>query len=323
MTDKLHTFTRKRLAAMARSRHVSGWHEMRKADLIEALNAQPADDDPAAFPATFPVEHEFPAEHQGGACTNGWHSCAPDGNGARRTSLSSRPLLQSEERPDDRFVARTVSPHWIRAEWSLSRRTLNRTQNALGVARLKAEPVLRLYEVADDERLTHAVTLVSDTRVAGDAHEWFVQVDRPGKIYQLHLGILTGEGEFHRLVSSDRIDTKEPLSLPPAPLPAPPAAAFRGTNGHNPAGRTTIIPLKVEAELTIRGATHPRALLAVGSESLPLDGDGGFEYRWPLTDGRHVIPTTALSPDGRRQHTIVIALECNTKYLTPLEPDDA
>ena len=63
MADKLHSFTRKRLAAMARSRHVPGWHEMRKADLIKALNAQPDEDDPSAFPATFPVEHEFAAEH--------------------------------------------------------------------------------------------------------------------------------------------------------------------------------------------------------------------------------------------------------------------
>jgi uncharacterized protein len=323
MTDKLHTFTRKRLAAMARSRHVPGWHEMRKADLITALNAQPAEDDPSAFPATFPIEHEGPAEHQGGSASNGWHSSAASArNGAGRTARQSRPLLHSEDRDDDRFVVRCVSPHWIRAEWKLSHRTLNRTQTALGIARLKAEPVLRLYEVADDERLTHAVTFVSDTGIPGDAHEWFVQVDQPGGIYQLHLGILTDDGEFHRLVSSDRIDTKEPLSLPAAPLAPSTSAASPGVNGRKPAGRTTIIPLKVEAELTIRGTTHPRAMLAVGTESLPLDEDGSFQYRRSLADGRHIIPTTALSPDGRREHTIVIALECNTKHLTPLEPDE-
>jgi uncharacterized protein len=316
MTDDLQTLTRKRLAAMARRRHVPGWHEMRKADLIKALRAQPDENDPSAFPKTFPVHHE---SQLAGA---DWRSSSPDANGATRSRVGLRPLLQTADRDTDHFVAGPVSPHWIRAEWSLSHKTLARTQTALGVVCLKAEPVLRLYEVAGDDRLSHAVTFVSDTRIASDAHEWFVEVDRPGGLYQVQLGILTKDGEFHRLVSSDRIDTGEPLSLPAAPLPRQLPPASVSTNGRHPTGRTTIIPLSVEAELTLRGATHPQAVMAVGTESLPLAEDGSFEYRRPLTDGRHVIPATALSPDGRRQHTIVIALECNTKHLTPLEPDE-
>jgi uncharacterized protein len=316
MTDSLHTLTRKRLAALARSRHVPGWHEMRKAELIKALKSQPDENDPSAFPSTFPVAHE----HSGS--NDDWRAGSPDDLVGGRRVVGFRPLLQTVDRDDDHFVANHVAPHWIRAVWSLSSRTLTRTQAALGVARLKAEPVLRLYEVAGDERLSHSVTHISDTRIAADAHDWFVQFDRPGGIYQLQLGILTQDGEFHRLISSDRIDTAEPLIRPAAQFARPPATETLDSNGHVPFGRTTIIPLIVEAELTIRGTTHPKAVMAIGTESLPLEEDGSFQYRRPLTDGRHVIPTTALSPDGRRQHTIVIALECNTKYLTPLGTDE-
>lgn len=315
MTDTLQTLTRKRLAALARSRRVPGWHEMRKADLIQALKAQPDENDPSAFPATFPLPHEE------GASSDVWRAGSPAGMQGGHRSVVFRPLLQATERDDDQFTARAVTPHWIRAAWSLSNKTLARTHTALGVARLKAEPVLRLYEVAGDERLTHSVTHVADIRIAADSHEWYVPIERAGGVYQLHLGILTQQGDFHRLIGSERIDIAELTCRPTSQVALPPAAEALG-NGHVPPGRTTIIPLAVQAELLIRGTTHPQAVMSVGTESLPVEADGSFHYCRPLTDGRHVIPTTALSPDGRRQHTVVIALECNTKYLTPLGTDE-
>lgn len=318
MTEELHRYTRKRLAAMARHQHVSGWHEMRKAELIEALEAQPSEDDAQAFPATFPVR-------DGAVSRSDRVSPREDrsnGHASRRLKTPVRRLLHSVERSTDHFVGAAVSSHWLRAEWALSHDTLLRVETALGVARHTARPVLRLYDVSSDDRMTHAVTFVSDTEIPADVHEWFVEVDQPGGVYQLQLGIRAQDGEFHRLCSSDRIDTGEPLSSPVSPVAVQPTPEVICRRGNGRAARTTTIPLTVEAELLLRGDTHPQALLAIANESIPLETDGGFQYRRQLTDGRHVIPTTVLSPDGRRQHTIVLAIECNTKHLAPRGPDD-
>lgn len=319
--ELLHTYTRKRLAAIARSRRVSGWHDMRKADLIKALIAE----DHRGRQPSLRSGEDF-ADDPGQAAKNrqfhnGRRPSSP--SQPRRLQIASRILLRSTARGGDRFCATAVSPHWIHAQWAVSCESLRRVERALGPARHTARPVLRLYDLSPDERLTHAVTFVSDTPIPADVHEWFVQADPPGGTYQLQLGILADDGDFHRLVSSDRIKTDAPRGGPVSPsVQQAPSRSWHTPPRVNGSVRQNELPLALDVELVIRGATLPQATVAIADEGITIESDGTFEHTLPLADGRQVIPTTVISPEGCLRRTVVVAIQRNIKHLEPQGPDD-
>ena len=76
---------------------------------------------------------------------------------------------------EDVLKAAAVSPEWMRAEWMISETSIRRVESALGQHRRSATPVLRLYEITDDECQTHGRTLVGDTDISLETNEWFVR----------------------------------------------------------------------------------------------------------------------------------------------------
>ncbi len=293
---RLHTLTRKRLADMARQRNVAGWHEMRKDQLIDALLA----DEPVEPPA--PVT------------TNGW---------ADNLSASTKQSQLEGTAHEDRLTASAVSPEWMRVEWTIAETSLSRVHSALGQHRRGAVPVLRLYEIADDECQTHGRTRVGDTEVDLGTHEWFVRVDEPGRVYRVQVGMRAHDGEFYGICCSNPVQMPAPEHRAVVHASEADGRDFRSqfsfTNGDTSGDD---VPFALDAEVTLRGVAHPHAFITVDGEHVPQLPDGTFNWKFALADGRHVLPAVCKSADGRREQTIVIALERNTKRLARQDRSD-
>ena len=75
------------------------------------------------------------------------------------------------------------------------------------------------------------------------------------------------------------------------------------------------MPFEVDAEMIIYGSTLPSSHVSIGGEPVELRADGTFTVRLSMPDRRQVLPVVASSCDGVEQHTIVLAIERNTKVM--------
>ncbi len=294
--ERLHSLTRKRLATMARRRRVPGWHEMRKEELIDALLA----DSQAEVKQT------------------------RGGNGQSRDDVTTtmQPFVKSNTK-DDHLTIVAVSSEWMRAEWSIAETSLCRVKSALGQQSRAATPVLRLYEITDDECQTHGRTRVCDTEIALDTHEWFVRVDEPGRVYRLQWGMRAHDGEFYGICCSNLVEM--PIGEHRSNSCAlPEKHAKSQISSRLSLDKTeTDMPFEVEADVKLRGRAQPQSVVTIDGEHIPLRADGTFDWPYKLEDGRHVLPAVCMSADGRREQTVVLALERNTKRLAQKDRDES
>ncbi|MCA9076058.1 MAG: DUF4912 domain-containing protein [Planctomycetaceae bacterium] len=275
---------------MARQRQLTGWRGMRKDELIAALLADDG--------------------------TLGESDSTQNGIAAPRTKKEAIRPTKSATRDDHlRIVA--VSPEWMRAEWMIAESSVRRVESALGQHRRAATPVLRLFEITDDECQTHGRTFVCDTEISLETDEWFVRVDEPGRMYRLQLGMRAHDGEFYGICCSN------PVEMPASePVNGLSNSTSRRDGIHVPSrcavdDAESDVQLEIEVDVTIRGRSHPSAIVTIDNEHQTLKPNGTFERSFSLVDGRHVLPALSVSADGRREQTIVLALERNTKRLAP------
>ena len=77
-----------------------------------------------------------------------------------------------------------------------------------------------------------------------------------------------------------------------------------------------------DAELIVFGSADPTASVVISGEPVKLGRDGSFTVRMDLPDRRMVLPCVATTADGRRQKTVVVAIERNTKKMDPVTRED-
>ena len=71
-------------------------------------------------------------------------------------------------------------------------------------------------------------------------------------------------------------------------------------------------------ELIVHGQAEPDAHVTLRGEPIHLRSDGTFAVRFSLPERRHILPVVASSGDGVQQHTIVLAIDRNTKVMEPV-----
>ncbi len=82
------------------------------------------------------------------------------------------------------------------------------------------------------------------------------------------------------------------------------------------------LQLDVDAEVVIRGKVSEGASVKVKEEPILVNSEGAFSVRFSLPERRHVYPVVATSGDGVETHTIIIAIDRNTKTLDPVFRED-
>ena len=73
----------------------------------------------------------------------------------------------------------------------------------------------------------------------------------------------------------------------------------------------------LDAELIVYGATEPGSRVTIQGQPVALRPDGTFTMRFKLPDSRQILQALAVSPDGKEERTIILAVERNTRSLPP------
>lgn len=356
--ETLKDCNKKALAQMAKDRGITGWHAMRKDQLIRVLSTpapKPASSrktaKPAPPPPTKPVRKSKPARSRGGDSRTG-------------VALPPRELANLKVQSlghgcqKDRIITMVRDPYWLHTHWELSRTTLGRAQAALGQEWHAARPILRLMDVTSEDTTSASEQQVRDIEIHGGVNNWYIDVNNPPRSYRVDIGYLSRRGKFYVLARSNVVHTPragvtDEIDHNWSDIQNQAERIYHqsGGNGHiaphddlkalfeerlrRPMNTLSLSSLstgglglpgrgfhfELDAELIVYGTTEPNAKVCLQGEPVQLRPDGTFTVRFSLPDARQIIPATAASPDGVEERTIVLAVERNTKELEPMIHD--
>jgi hypothetical protein len=201
---------------MAKNEGVSGWHAMRKEQLIKALVSANRRKSRAASRA------KGVAQNGHSRSTNGQTANKPKARAARRIRKfqSARELLKllsnsngnghHQEPEKDRLVVMVRGPYWLHASWELRRKSIERAAAAMGQMWHTAKPTLRLLAVTNNGTTNTSEQVVRDIEIHGGVSHWYVDVTDPPGSFQLEIGYLAENGAFNALSRSNVVSTPTP-----------------------------------------------------------------------------------------------------------------
>jgi len=310
----LRACTRKELAARAKRHQISGWHEMSKDELIQALirrlRSRKVKSNGHAGRSKVVGSKNGRASRSGNGshASNGRNGHSPARNGAARGKSDKtrsdviagavrrllKPTVMEQSAAAasgrDRLVARIHDAYWIFVQWTLTGRILDRAAAALGAEWHQAVPVLRLFDVTSHDAATCSKKWVRDVEIHGEIDHWYVPVDNPPRAYRLHIGYRTPSGQFFAMAQSNRIQ-----------MPRPGSAASRNGNGngydHHNGGGEPCAPRKLQ---DLRTAQLARGACAGTNGEDGLTGDFPFELETELIVHGSTHPDAELTLLGDR-----------------------
>ena len=321
----LASLSRKELAQLAKHNNVEGWHSMRKASLVDALKnrrlRKPITERSQPLRAQERNTSHAPLRRSAS-------KPRPQQNGSAKTSthLPVRLQANAEKGRSEMLFATPHGTNWIYASWRLTSAILERAEASLGANWHRARPVLRVYDISCDEDSSPTKRCIASISIQAPVDHWYVPIADPRRAYELQLGYETQNGHYFMLARSASVKL---------PMPGTPQARKYDEQRHeaaaskipDPAPRYPIrstafrfcddVSLEVNADLLIAGRVSSAALLSCLDDAVTVRGDGTFEVRLALEEGRQVIPLEAVSPDGCQSRTVILAIERNTKTLEP------
>ncbi len=246
----LREYTVKDLGQMAKEKGVSGWHSMRKDQLIRALvrlakaKARKKTAKKAA-PKSKAASKAKPRTAKTRTATVSVSARAkrPTKKSAAKTAASARIAKRiereragREERKDlaqdvvaaantsvrrsnpvidddqkDRLVLMVRDAYWLHACWEVSRHSVVRAKAALAERWHTCRPVLRLFEL-DSIAANAAEQVARDIEIHGGVKNWYIDVENPPKSYRVELGYLASDGHFFSVARSNTVATPKPGS---------------------------------------------------------------------------------------------------------------
>ncbi len=346
---------------MARQKGISGWHAMRKEELVTAL---------VALTSKSASSGKARATPQRAVSRNG-DAAAPPRNrrvvriireeAKRREQLKDLARVNARTgRGDpkrDRVVLIVRDPYWLQAYWEIRRATVQRANVALSRKWHNVEPVIRLFEISENSQAFAVEQPVRDIPVHGGVRNWFIDVPDPPKTYRIGIGYRLPDERFYLIAKSNKVTTPIPNASDSVDhnwtdiamnhqkffalsggytdetgnsdlrdvfedkLRRPMNRPLFAQISANTLGGYSGFGFVVDAEMVIYGTADPEASVTLAGEPVKLQQDGTFEVRMPLPDRRQVLPVVACSRDGTEQRTTVLAIERNTKVMEPVTRD--
>lgn len=257
----------------------------------------------------------------------------------------------------DRVVLLVRDAYWLQAVWELTRQSVERAQVALAQQWHTAKPVLRLIELESNSTTSSVEQVGKVIAIHGGVNTWFIDVQDSPKTFRVDVGYMAANGKFFALARSNSVTTPRPGSRDGLennwsdiandcekiyalsggfsdesptgelqevfeerlgrPMSGPSGSRY-GIGADKVFNRRNEFQFEVDAEMIIFGRTKANARVTLAGNPIKLRPDGSFAARLALPDRRQVLPIVASSADGVEQHTVVIAVERNTKVMEPM-----
>lgn len=308
--DALKDCNKKHLAQLAKDRGISGWHAMRKDQLIRALSAPRA-----AARSKSGTRPTVAATARKKASVPRPSAAQANGNGHAAADLVVKPTpVPAVHKLDhahqkDRIVVLTRDAYWLHAYWELSRATLARAQAALGQEWHTARPILRLMDVSSEDTTSASERHVRDIPIHGGVNNWYIDVLEPPRSYRIDVGYLSRRGKFYVLarsnvVTTPKVGVADPLDENWIDVQKQidrienPATTGGGGNGH-----TAAIDLRDLFEERLRRPMNNLTLHNLGTAGLPSPGrDFHFQIDAELIVYGTTEPTARVTLQGEPVH---------------------
>lgn len=203
------------LARMAKQHGVTGWHSMRKDQLIRAL-VRKAKSRHTSRPDVVRSSDKSPdREAAAKALRDAAVTRRIEEARARLHRVKSLATPPEGGKPRqavrDRMVVMVRGPHWLHAFWEVAPRSISRAEAALGQDWHTARPVLRLLQLENGLQGSPSERVVRTIDVHGGVKNWFIDVRDPMRC-RVEIGYLTAGGRFHALARSNTVST--PAGMP-------------------------------------------------------------------------------------------------------------
>ncbi len=336
----------KRSAGKKSSAAVSEPRNPRVARKIQRANADRERDKNLAVPSVNGYSADKPGNRNGNAKNSGVPKLKRDKNGVKR----------------DRVVLLVRDAYWLQAWWELTRASMDRAKAAMAEQWHTAKPVLRLVRVEGGGTTSSAEQVVRDIPIHGGVKTWYIDVKESPKSYRVDIGFLSTSGKFFSLARSNSVTTPRPSKgsmveedwsdiadncekiyalsggyteesspgeiqeLLEERLGRPvglPVGSRYGVGAEKMLNRQRDFEFVVDAEMIIFGTAKPNSHVTLAGTPVKLRPDGSFSARLSMPDRRQVLPIVAASSDGVEKHTVVLAIERNTKVMEPQIRDSA
>jgi hypothetical protein len=342
---KLRNHTVKDLAAMAKGEGVSGWHSMRKEQLVKAL-LKLAKKESVANKNIRKINGAKKRIASSDSSANRCDSNGRDSSGRFRSahspSASNRhKLVQIREKlaaaknlaheaekegleaATDSLTLTAKDTFWLHAYWELTPQSIRRARVTLGRHWHTAQPVLRLIEIGQNDADPFAKRPVRDIVIHGGVNNWYIDVIDPPRSFQVEIGYRDINGRFLCLARSLVVSTAEKQVFGKHSRRAAEPSPFTrfGLGAQNTGRDHDDFPLEVDAEVIVFGVAEPGSRVTLKGVPVSTKADGTFTVRLPLPDRRQVFPVVADSGDGMEQRTVVLAVERNTKVMATVLRD--
>ena len=354
--SSLETYKAKDLAQMAKRKGISGWHSMRKQELIEALKRE-----------------EKRASRKNGKATVSKRPASRQSSKvvakktprrlvqAQKSATEHKDLTTPVKGDTDRVVLMVRDAYWLHASWEIGSRAVIRAKAAMAEQWHTATPVLRLIKTETGGTSSAVESVERDIKIHGAVTNWYIDVVDPPKTYRVEIGYLASNGKFTSVARSNSITTPKKNTRDLAdqnwvdvatqcdkilaqsgayaeegndgqlkklfeerlrrPMGSPMMTRY-GVGAEGILGKEQEFSLEVNAELIVYGHSQVDSHITLGGEPVKLRPDGTFTMRMSLPDGRQVLPIISSSGDGRQQQTVILAVERNTKTMEPVARSD-
>jgi hypothetical protein len=296
---QLRGFTKKRLIDLARREGLTGWKDMNKDQLLNALirpavkGKKPAP--PPKPPAKAPDKPKLQRAAARDTSSNG--AALADKLADRSGILGSKdlsaksPAAQANGTGRDRIVVMVRDPYWLHVYWELTHHSIQRAEAALGQDWHGAKPILRLLDVSSYETTSTSEAVVRDIDIHGGCNNWYVDVKEPPKSYRIDIGYLSRRGEFKCVARSNVVTTpkagaSDAIDENWADLDAKSAERFFAmSTGYDPTHAPSSLELKELFEERLRRPMSAPALAGVGPAS---HGDKSKKF-WFQLDAELIV----------------------------------
>lgn len=217
--ERLQARSKQALADLARKKGISGWHRMRKEQLVAALVRLSSANSRTKHKhkkrrAVAPKRLRSRPQTAAARNTNGTASGEEQIErskydvGVPTKDLSVKvPKDLPGGYGKDRIVCMVRDPYWLHTYWELTRQAVRRAEAALAQEWHGAKPVLRVLDVSSSDTTSGTESIIRDIAIHGGVNNWYIEVQNPPKSYRVDIGYLSRSGQFYVLARSNVVST--------------------------------------------------------------------------------------------------------------------